>query len=160
MACGENQIAADQDADAGPKWAMVIVVRTNPDLADSAVRIHAKTFIDFAFEEMLRFVLVVGPDFVDGFFVFGFLEAFRFVGSGARAPSSGEAMRLVTFVDIEASFFQLLFNVGGIQSDLCLTCLVWDSKRMTTMVGVRFVGRTGRIPVFFACLVLTRFRRI
>ena len=172
MTGSENQVTADKNPGPGPERTVVILVRANPNLANSAMRPNTETFVDLKVKIVLA---VTRFEFTEETCVLGFVTVLWLVFLSHRTSRTGAARGLITLGDFELASFETLFDMFWFDTTLRFagepTALDFRRTTMTLMVDVMF----RNVPLMFGMLrnifrgtvirggaltVLTRFRTV
>jgi len=146
MTCSEEQICADENTGASPERTSVIVIFSDPDFADGAVRPDFRTGVDIALKKLFDGIIVLGLEFAANLLALGLVSVFRNVGFSDGDLSAGEMTRLVTLGDFEAGFLHVAFDFDWIETALGLAALRWGAGRTVFRLGAlrlvnfRFIG--------------------
>ena len=145
----ENQVTANKNPGPGPKRTVVILVRTNPDLANCAIRPNTETFVDLNVKVVLA---VTRLEFTEEARVLGFVTVFRLMLLGHWTFRTRAARGLMTLGDFELASFKALFDMLWFDTALCFagqpTAFNFRRTTMTLMVDVMF----GNVPWMFGML--------
>lgn len=146
MTCGEDQICTDENPGPSPERASIVVIFSDPDLADGAVWPDFCTGVDIALENVLHGIIVLRLEFANNVGALEFVSVFRNIGLSNRGFSARELRRLVTLGDFEAGFLHVAFDFDWIETALCLAALRFRTGRAVFRFGTwwlvdfRFVG--------------------
>lgn len=135
MTCGEKQICADENPGASPERASVIVIFSDPDFADGAVRPDFRTGVDIALEKLFDGIIVLGLEFATNVLALGLVSVARDVGFGDGDFSAREMCRLVTLGDFETGHLHVAFDFDWIETALGLAALRWGTGRTVFRFG-------------------------
>ena len=135
MTSGDDQISADENASACPERASIIVIFSNPNFANGAVRPDIQTGVDLVLEDVFDGIIILGLEFADDVGALGLVSVFRNVGFGRRDFSVREASRLVTLGDFETGFLHAAFDFDRVETALCLTALRFRAGRAVFWLG-------------------------
>ena len=99
----------------------MVVICTNPNLANSAMWPDMETFIDLTLEDVL---IVVGFELFDDVCVLGFVSVLWLALLGDWMFPLGTARRFVTFGVFETTFLQTFLDFSWVETALCLSRLI------------------------------------
>jgi hypothetical protein len=158
VAGGEQQIAADKDASTSPKRSAIVVVCTDPNFSNGAVRPHVRALVEIVFEGMLDRVVVIGFELADEFLILGLGGVLWPVLFGDWRFSARETSWFMALGNFE-TMFQTSLDFSGIETALSFAGATRFSFGATLTCAMVFIAVVHHWAVLgnFVELILTWF---